>query len=182
MKNIVKSLIFSLLLLLASCGQLSQPSKNTASPNTDRESPTPPPANTALPKSPGERGTPDEAKAMMMQAVEHYSQVGRERALKDFNGKTPPFADRDLYVACIDNNHKLVANGGYPSLVGTSTDAWKDADGNQLGKSIADAMSPEGEAIIKYRWYNPLSKKIEPKTGFFHKVGTDICGVGAYSP
>ena len=183
MKSIAKLTIFAMLVYLSGCTQASRSTKNSQPPDTVRENPTPATANnTAVPRSTGERGTPDEARAMMLKAVEHYNHVGREQAFKDFNSKTSPFGDRDLYVACVDSSHKIVANGGYPELVGTSSDSWKDADGKQLGKAVDEAMSPEGEATIHYRWYNPISKKIEPKTGFFHKVGSDICGVGAYSP
>jgi len=129
----------------------------------------------------GERGTPDEAKATLEKAVEHYSSAGREMALSDFTKKKAPFGDRDLYVACIGSNDKLVANGGFPNLVGTSVDAWKDADGNQVGKAIRQALA-KGEASVKYNWYNPVTRALEHKVFFFQKVGDDICGVGAYTP
>ena len=121
------------------------------------------------------------AKAMLEKAVEHYSSAGREMALSDFTKKKAPFGDRDLYVACIGSNDKLVANGGFPNLVGTSVDAWKDADGNQVGKAIRQALA-KGEASVKYNWYNPVTRALEHKVFFFQKVGDDICGVGAYTP
>jgi cytochrome c len=129
----------------------------------------------------GDRGTPDEAKAMLEKAIEHYNSAGRPTALSDFNAKNAPFGDRDLYVACIGPNDLIVANGGYPQLVGTSTNGWKDADGHPLGKATRDALG-RGENSIRYRWLNPISNKIEPKIFFFQKVGDDICGVGAYNP
>jgi cytochrome c len=133
-------------------------------------------------KSSGERGTPAEAKAMLEKAAEHYKSVGREQALADFNAKKPPFFDRDLYVACMDSKHVIVANGGYPQLVGTSADAWRDADGKAMGKAVSDATSSNGEGSVEYRWYNPVSGKIEPKVGFVQKIGDDILLVGAYNP
>lgn len=151
--------------------------------NTPISSTTPAPAvtNTASAAPKGERGTPDEAKAMLEKAIEHYNSAGRQTALADFNGKKVPFGDRDLYVACVGPNDIIVANGGYPQLVGTSTNGWKDADGHPLGKATRDALT-RGENSIRYRWLNPISNKIEPKIFFFQKVGDDICGVGAYNP
>ena len=35
---------------------------------------------------------------MLQKVVAHYKAVGRKQALADFNGKEPPFGDRDLYV------------------------------------------------------------------------------------
>lgn len=129
----------------------------------------------------GERGTPAEAKAMLAKAVAHYKAVGREQALADFNAKKAPFGDRDLYVFCLGPDHIEVANGGYPSYVGKSADALKDADGNPVGKAIWDAAG-KAEGSVRYRWYNPVSSKIEPKIAFTQKVGDDVCGVGAYNP
>jgi len=136
----------------------------------------------ALAKSSGERGTPDEAKSMLAKAIDHYNAVGRRQALADFNGKKAPFSDRDLYVACIGPDHIIVANGGFPSLVGSSVDAWKDAEGRSVGKASVEAVSNNGEGSVRYRWLNPVSHKIEPKVFFVQKVGEDICGVGAYNP
>lgn len=130
--------------------------------------------------SAGDRGTPAEAKAVLAKAVEHYGAVGRKQALADFNVKKAPFGDRDLYVVCIAPDHTIVANGGFPSFVGSSADVLKDADGKPLGKALLDAAS--GEGSVKYRWLNPLSRKTEPKVSFVQKAGDDVCLVGAYNP
>jgi len=128
-----------------------------------------------------DRGTPAEAKAMLAKAVAHYKEVGRTQALADFNAKKAPFGDRDLYVFCLGPDHIEVANGGFPSLVGRSADTVKDADGKPVGKAIWDAGS-KGEGSARYRWYNPISTRMEPKIAFVQKVGDDVCGVGAYNP
>ena len=130
----------------------------------------------------GERGTPDEAKAMLKKAVAHYKVVGRKQALADFTAKKSPFADRDLYVFCIGPDRIEVANGGFPSYVGMSADALKDAKGNAVGKAILDVASSKGEGAVEYLWLNPVSHKTEAKISFVEKVGDDVCGVGAYNP
>src|SRR5678816_787106 len=77
-----------------------------------------------------DRGTPAEAKAMLTKAVAHYKTVGRKQAAMDFTSRKAPFFDRDLDVFCVGGDHLTIANGGFPSYVGTSADAVKDADGN----------------------------------------------------
>jgi len=131
---------------------------------------------------PSGRGTSEEAKAMLDKAAEHYAQVGRTQALADFNKMKSPFGDRDLYVFCLGPNHKISANGGFAQYVGQSSDVWKDANGNSLGKSIWDKAQETSEGSIDYMWINPVSHQMEPKTAFFKKVGEDVCGVGAYRP
>ena len=129
-----------------------------------------------------DRGTPAEAKAMLQKAVEHYKQVGRKQALADFNAKKAPFGDRDLYVVCIDSNHKIAANGGFPQYVGYSADLLKDADGKSVGQQGWEIATSKGEGSVKYMWINPVTHKTEPKITFFAKAGEDACGVGAYNP
>jgi cytochrome c len=127
-----------------------------------------------------QRGTPAEAKAMLAKAAAHYRTVGRTRALADFTAKKAPFSDRDLYVFCIGPDAKIVANGAYPSFVGTSADALRDADGKPLGKALVEAGSREGGGSVEYPHINPVSHKPEEKVSFVEKLGDDVCGVGAY--
>jgi hypothetical protein len=130
-----------------------------------------------------ERGTPDEAKAMLQQAVEHYTSVGRDQALKDFNTKVPPFFDRDLYVVCFAPDHSELANGGFPQYVGSSADGLQDNNGTPLGKAIWDLAASNAVNSVDYHWVNPVSGQTEPKTLFFQKVDSNtVCGVGVYNP
>jgi cytochrome c len=140
------------------------------------------PAAEATPATKSARGTPDEARAMLELAVEHYQQVGRDQALLDFNSGQAPYIDRDLYVVCMDSGQTETANGGFPQYVGTSANLLTDTSGNPLGKTVWARASAEGVNSVDYHWVNPVSGQTEPKTLFFEKVGSDVCGVGAYNP
>ncbi len=129
-----------------------------------------------------DRGTPAEAKVMLQQAIAHYKGVGRKQALADFTAKKPPFSDRDLYVVCISSEHIVVANGGFADHVGTRGDLMKDLDGKGVAEAAWEATSAAGEGTVRYRWLNPATHAMEVKMTFFARVGTDVCGVGIYSP
>jgi signal transduction histidine kinase len=131
---------------------------------------------------PGDHGTPSEAKASLAKAIAHYKAVGRKQALTDFTARKAPFVDRDLYVFCIGPDGVIVANGAYPSFVGTSADILKDADGKPLGKALLETGSREGGGSIEYAHINPVSHLPESKVSFVQKAGEDVCGVGAYNP
>ena len=128
----------------------------------------------------GGRGTPAEAKDMLAKAVAHYRSVGRKQALADYTAKKAPFSDRDLYVFCIGTDGTIVANGAYPSFVGTSADSLRDAKGKALGKALVDAASGPDGGSVEYPHINPVTHKPEEKVSFVQKVGDDVCGVGAY--
>ena len=119
---------------------------------------------------------------MLQKALAHYNSVGREQALADFNKKAEPFFDRDLYVVCMNSDHLETANGGFPEYVGSSADALTDTDGNPLGKTVWDTASSTVVNSVNYHWINPVSGQTEPKVLFYQKVGSDVCGVGAYNP
>jgi len=119
---------------------------------------------------------------MLGKAVDHFKAVGRGRALSDFTAGNALFHDRDLYVLCVDSKHVVVANGGYPSFVGTSADALVDTKGVPLGKALWDSATRNPDGSIEYPLFNPVTKKIEEKTTFYRKLADDLlCGVGAYS-
>ncbi len=121
-----------------------------------------------------QHGTPEEAQAMLKEAVAHYDSVGRTQALADFTNRVSPFFKGDLYVACIDSSLKQTANGGYPNLVGSSVEP--------LSRAAWEAASTTKISSISYSYLDPLTNKMAPKTFYYEKVGSDVCGVGAYHP
>jgi cytochrome c len=128
-----------------------------------------------------DRGTADEAKALLQKAVEHYKQVGRAKALEDFTGKKAPWVDRDLYVACENSKHTLIANGAFPSYVGTSLDAARDIHDKPLGQSMWEAGDKGGVQSVEWKWFNPVTGNQERKVSFLQRLDSDTqCSVGYY--
>jgi hypothetical protein len=170
--------LLALALAQLACGFGTQPASTGSSqtPASGAQATQPAPAASS------DHGTPDEAKAMLQKALDHYNSVGRDQALADFTGRVAPFFDRDLYVVCMGSNHIETANGGFPQYVGSSADALADTNGNPLGKAVWDTASTSAVNSVNYHWVNPVSGQTEPKVLFFQKVGTDVCGVGAYNP
>ena len=136
----------------------------------------------AAPTSTGSRASPTEAEAMLKLAVQHYQTAGRQQALKDFNAKAAPFADRDLYVVCLGSDHTVTANGGFPLLVGTSADSINDSNGEPLGKAVWDHATQEPQGAFAYTWTNPLTGQSESKVLYYQKLDDDVCGVAADNP
>lgn len=128
-----------------------------------------------------EHGTPAEARGMLLKAIAHYRSVGRKQALADFTARKPPFGDRDLYVFCLGPDRTVVANGGFPNVVGTLEDALIDVDGKGVGTRARAMASAGGIATVRYRWVSPVTHNVESKITFFAQVGDDVCAVGAYA-
>jgi signal transduction histidine kinase len=91
-----------------------------------------------------------------------------------------PFFDRDLYVFVLDLSGRLLVNGRFPELIGTSALGGVDASGNSfVGKAIGIARGP-GRGWVEYQWYNPCTGEYGAKSSYIVRVGDYLVGVGAY--
>lgn len=123
------------------------------------------------------QGTPDEAKAMALKAADYLKANGPEKAWATFNASGGNFHDRDLYVFAQDNDCNMMANGANSALVGKNICALKDVDGKSFTRDISGVKD---QAWVDYKWQNPTSKAVEPKTAYVIRVGDYVVGVGAY--
>src|ERR1700684_1494649 len=83
-------------------------------------------------------GTRDEAKAMLMKAVDAVK-ADKAKALDMFNKGEGGFLDRDLYVFCgnvSDGKEVAVCNPNAKQLIGTDTRNLKDSTGKAFGMEL----------------------------------------------
>ncbi len=127
-------------------------------------------------------GTKDEAKAMAMAAVEHVKKVGPEKAFKDFTTDKATWTRKDLYVMAYDSKGTCVGHGANDKLVGKNLIELKDPNGKLLVKEMTDAAMGKGSGWVDYDWPHPLTKKVEGKATFVHKLSNfdGWVGVGVY--
>jgi cytochrome c len=124
------------------------------------------------------QATPDDAKAMAIKAAEYLKSVGPDKAFPDFDAKDGPWHDRDLYVTVLDSNGMTLAHGNNAGLIGKSVLDLKDVDGKAF---IHDFVATKDAGWVGYKWQNPLTKAVEPKTQYNIRVGEYVVGVGAYA-
>jgi len=126
-------------------------------------------------------GTADEAKSMVERAVALLKQVGPEKAFAAFSDpNNKDFHDRDLYVFVRSMDGNTVAHGVNKGMVGHTSMETKDADGKLYNKEIMETATTKGSGWVDYRWPNPVTKKIEPKSSFVEKTGDYVVGAGFY--
>jgi len=130
-----------------------------------------------------QRGTPAEAKAMVEKAIAYIKANGQETAFAEFNNPKGKFVDRDLYVTVIDMTGKCLARGdNNPGAIGKNLMNQKDPDGKFYIKERIEMAKTKGSGWHDYKYLNPLSKKVEPKTYYFEKYEDILIGCGAYKP
>ena len=123
------------------------------------------------------QATPDEAKAMAIKAAEYLKANGPAKAFPEFTNKDGPWHDRDLYVVVMSDQGILLVNDTNPGMVGKSLINLKDVDGKAF---VVDEIAIKDVGWISFKWRNPLTNAIEPKTQYEIRVGDMLVGVGAF--
>lgn len=124
------------------------------------------------------QATPDEAKAMAIKAADYLKSAGPAKAFADFNANDGPWRDRDLYVYVLDSKGVMVAHGTNPGLRDKMVLDLPDIDGKLF---FRDILAINDAGWVNYKWQNPLTKAVEPKTVYVVHVGDYFVDVGAYA-
>lgn len=128
-----------------------------------------------------DKGNADEAKAMVEKAAALLKDSGPDQAFAAFNDPAnKDFHDRDLYIFVRGMDGNTVAHGANKGMIGHTNLDLKDADGKLYNKEMIELANSKGSGWVDYRWVNPVSHKIEPKSSFIEKVGDYVVGAGFY--
>lgn len=128
-----------------------------------------------------EHGTRDEAVAMVQRVQDMFKKDGADATFKAVTEKDKAFNDRDLYpfIYTLDGT-KCVAHGANPAMVGKNLIDLKDQDGKFLIRELAATAQNPGHGWVDYKWPNPVTKLIEPKSSYVERMGDYFVGVGVY--
>lgn len=127
-----------------------------------------------------DHGTKEEAVAMVKKAIEYIKANGNDKAFQEFSNPKGMFVDRDLYVVVYDMNGKCLAHGQKKNMIGKDLIDFKDTDGKEFMKERVELMKKQSTAWQDYKFMNPVSKKIEPKSMYIERFGDLIVGCGIY--
>jgi cytochrome c len=127
-----------------------------------------------------EFGTAQEAEAMVKKAVSLVKAEGKEKAFPEFNNPKGKFVDRDLYITVYDLKGMCLSHGANPKMIGKYLIGLKDSDGKEFVKERLEMAKTKDKFWQDYKFTNPLSKKIEPKTMYCQKEGDIIISCGIY--
>jgi len=127
-----------------------------------------------------EKGTAKEAKAMVDAAVSYLKANGSAKAYAEFNAKSGRFGSKDLYIFVVDFNGMTLAHGGNNALIGKSMNELRDSDDKYFIREMIELSKSKGSGWVDYKWTNPTTKKIEPKSTYVQRSGDLFVGCGIY--
>ncbi len=122
---------------------------------------------------------PEDAKAWVKKGIEYYKANGKDKALAAFSNPKGECVKGDLYIYVLDLNGKMLAHPN-AKLVGEDFMMKKDADGKLFAADMVKIAKEKGSGWVDYKWENPQTKAIEPKTVYFEKVDDIIIASGSY--
>ena len=125
-------------------------------------------------------GTPDQAQAMVKKAIQYYHAKGKEKTFAEINNTKGLFTRGDLYVTVYDMEGNCVANGFDKKLIGRNLIGWKDPDGVPFIKERIDLVKAKKSGWQKYKYTNPVTRKIELKTAYVERADDFVFMCGAY--
>ena len=123
----------------------------------------------------------EEAMAMVKKGIAFIKANGADKGYAEISNKAGQFVDRDLYLAVYSLDGKCLAHGANAKQIGKDLIDLTDVDGKYFIKErVALARSKPAGFWQDYKFTNPVSKKVEPKTMYCEKLGeTAVCG-GVY--
>jgi len=127
-----------------------------------------------------EYGTAKEAEAMVGRAVAAIRTSGAPKAYAAFTAREQGFVDRDLYVVVYDLQGKVLAHGQNPKMVGKELIDLRDPDGKEFVKERVALTKSKGKFWHDYKFTDPLSKKVLPKSTYCERVEASAVCVGIY--
>lgn len=125
-------------------------------------------------------GTTKDAEAMVQKAVAHIKSAGADAAYADFTAQKPDYIKNDVYVVVYSLGGKALAHGQNPKQVGKELLEFKDADGKEFIKERIELAKSKGKFWQDYKFTDPVTKKILPKSAYCEKLEETIVCAGIY--
>lgn len=133
------------------------------------------------PATAGDKGTKVEAQAMVKKAVEAIKKDGADKAYAAFADKSnAAFHDRDLYVLVYDLSGNCLVHGTNPKLTGKNNTEAQDTDGVYYIKDRMELAKTKASFWQDYKFTDPVTKKIAPKSTYCEKLNQSVVCVGIY--
>lgn len=132
-----------------------------------------------LPVWADEHGSATEAQAMVQKTIAAMKKNGVESIITEINKRDGQYKDRDLYVVVYNLDGKNLAHLN-PKMVGKDMMELTDSDGKYFIKERLQIAKKKGSGWQDYKFVNPVSKQIEPKSMYIEKYDNVIVGCGIY--
>ena len=127
-----------------------------------------------------QNATAEEAVAMVKKGVASFKANGREKTLAEINNTQGSFRARDLYLTVYRLDGLALAHGTNQKMVGQMMIDAKDIDGKEFYRERMEMAKAKGTFWQDYKFTNPVTKKIEPKSMYCERLDDIVVCGGIY--
>jgi cytochrome c len=122
--------------------------------------------------------TKDDAVAMVKKGVAAIKSAGADKTYAEISDKAnTAWHHEDLYLTVYALDGTVKAHGANAKMIGKNLIELKDIDGKPFVKERVDMAKTHGSFWQDYKFTNPETKKIEPKSMYCEKLDdTVVCG------
>jgi cytochrome c len=124
--------------------------------------------------------TKEDALATVKKGIAFIKANGRDKGYAEVSNKQGQFIDRDLYLVVYGLDGTVRAHGANDKMIGKNLIDLKDVDGKAFVKERVDLAQSKGTFWQDYKFTNPVSKKIEPKSMYCEKLEDAVVCGGIY--
>ena len=124
--------------------------------------------------------TPKQAEEMVAMAVQAVN-ADKATAFKEITGKDKKWVNLDLYPVVYGMDGKCLAHGQNEKQVGKDLIELADADGKEFIKERVELAKSKGKFWQDYKFTDPVTKKVLPKSAYCEKTGEMIVCAGVYN-
>jgi cytochrome c len=123
------------------------------------------------------KATAAEATALVKKGVAFIKTNGKDKGHLEISNKAGQFVDRDLYLVVYGLDGMVRAHGANEKMIGKNLIDLKDIDGKEFVKERVEMAKAKGTFWQDYKFTNPVTKKIEPKSMYCEKLeDAAVCG------
>jgi signal transduction histidine kinase len=128
------------------------------------------------------KATAAEATAMVKKGAAAIKAAGKDKdkLYAEVIAKDAKWVDRDLYLVVYSMDGTVKAHGANAKLVGNNMMDMMDIDGKPYIKERIELAKSKGTFWQDYKFTNPTTKKIEPKSMYCEKVEELVACAGVY--
>jgi cytochrome c len=124
--------------------------------------------------------TQADATAMVKKGIAFIKSNGKDKGYTEISNKQGSFIDRDLYLVVYGLDGTVRAHGANEKMVGKNLIELKDIDGKPFVKERVELAQSKGTFWQDYKFTNPVTKKIEPKSMYCERLEDAVVCGGIY--
>jgi signal transduction histidine kinase len=117
---------------------------------------------------------------MVKKGIAYIKTNGKDKGHAEISNKTGAFVDRDLYLVVYALDGTVRAHGANEKMIGKNLIDQRDIDGKEFVRERVELAKTKNTFTQDYKFTDPTTKKIAPKTMYCEKLDDAVVCGGVY--